>query len=216
MTIFQKLSWMMQMGIRDLCGEAAHPLESAHKSISPASLDKLEKKIQKSKSAISATATHALGGVGVTPAKVLCVLDMPSATEDRTGVALSGSEGELLKKMLGAIGLDISRQTHVAYLSPWRSPGARVLTNIETKEGLNLLNERIQLVSPKVILLFGMPVAKALLNIPLGQARSKIHTYKEIPCFTTFAPSFLLKNGDYKKGAWEDLKKVHSYLKEEK
>ena len=88
------------MGIRYLCEEQAHPLEKKQTKHSTTSLSELDKKIQKSKSALSATAMHALGGSGTVPAEVMCILESPSATEDRTGEALSGPEGELLKKML--------------------------------------------------------------------------------------------------------------------
>ncbi|MGN0919223.1 MAG: uracil-DNA glycosylase [Alphaproteobacteria bacterium] len=214
MTLFQKLSWMQQMGIRVLCGEKPHAWGGSKPVQTKTSIPALEKKVQTSKSALSATATHPIGGVGVIPAKVLCILEMPSANEDRTGVALSGPEGELLKKMLSAIGLDTAQQTHVAYLSPWRSPGARVLTTVETQEGLNLLKQRIQAVRPQVLLLFGMPVVRAFLNLPLGQARGKRHTYQGRPVFATFAPNFLMKNDAYKRQAWADLKKLDAFLKE--
>ena len=215
MHIFQKLSWLQQMGIRVLCGEQAHPLENSKKaSIKVRSLQELDKHLSNSKSSLSATATHPLGGFGTVPAKVMCILESPSADEDRTGVALSGKEGELLKKMLSAIGLDTGTQTYVAYLSPWRAPGARALTAVETREGATLLNERIKAVHPQVLLLFGMPVVKALLNLPLGQARSKRGDYHGIPVFATFAPNFLIKNPDYRRGAWEDLKKLQAFLKD--
>ena len=119
-----------------------------------------------------------------------------------------------MKKMLSAIDLDVNVQTYVAYLSPWRAPGARILTAFEIQEGLTLLKERIQIVQPKVLLLMGMPVAKALLNAPLGEARSKKHDFQGIPTFTTFAPGFLLKNEAYKKSAWSDLKKFQAFIKE--
>ena len=212
MTVFQKLSWMHQMGIRCLCGEQAHPLEKKIPLSEKHSLADLDKRLVSSKSSLSATATHPLGGYGVNPATLMCILESPSAEEDRTGVPLSGSEGDLLKKMLSAIGLDTNIQTYVGYLSPWRAPGARTLTSLETQEGLNLLNERIRAVQPKVLFLLGAPVAQAILHLPLGQARAKVKEYMELPVFTTFAPGFLLKNPTYKKGAWEDLKKLQAFL----
>lgn len=214
MNIFQKLSWLEQMGVRVLCGETPHLLESKKKIPPKArSLQELDKHLSNSKSSLSTTATHPLGGFGVVPCEVMCILESPSADEDRTGIALAGKEGELLKKMLAAIGLDTNKQTYVAYLSPWRAPGSRTLTNLEIKEGLELLNERIKTIQPKVLLLFGMPVTKALLNLPLGQARSKRADYHGISSFSTFAPNFLLKNPDYRRGAWEDLKKLQAFLK---
>ena len=207
---------MVQMGIRDLCDEQPHPFVK-RTEIPPrkkGSLQDLDNLLKTSKSSLSSTATHPIGGVGVVPATVMCILESPSSMEDRTGEALTGPEGELLKKMLSAIDLDINTQTYVGYLSPWRAPGARILTAFEIQEGLTLLKERIQIVQPKVLLLMGMPVAKALLNVPLGEARSKKHDFQGIPVFTTFAPSFLLKNEAYKKSAWSDLKKFQTFIKE--
>ena len=216
MTIFQKLSWMLQMGIHDLCGEEVHPLSknTPLKKMKNISLTDLDKELVTSKSSLSTTATHPLGGIGAVPSTVMCILESPSAHEDKTGIPLSGPEGELLKKMLSSIGLDINTQTYVGYLSPWRAPGARVLTPLEIKEGLGLLNKRIEAVHPKVLLVFGMSVTKALLDIPIGQARAKQHTYLNYPIFATFAPNFLLKSPSYKKQAWEDLKKFQTFLKE--
>ena len=216
MTILQKLSWMQQMGIRVLCGEKSHAWYKPEAAPVKRTLPVLDKKLTESKSALSATATHPIAGVGVVPAKVMCVLEMPSASEDRTGQALCGAEGELLQKMLSAIGLDIRTQTYVAYLSPWRSPGARVLTALETQEGLDLLKQRIQTIEPQNLLLYGASVVRALLGVPLGGARSKVHTYQGIPAFATFSPNFLIKNTDYKKQAWSDLKKLDAHLKEDK
>ena len=214
MTIFQKLSWLIQMGVYHLCDEQVHSLTQKEQK-KPLSLEALNKELSSSKSSLSSTATHAIGGVGTIPAHVLCILESPSADEDRSGVALSGTEGELLKKMLNSVGLDINQQTHVAYLSPWRAPGARTLTNLEIKEGISLLKKRIAVVQPKIILAFGMPVIKALTNSTLGQIRSSKSTnYEGIPFCGTFAPSFLIKNPSYKKQAWTDLQNFQARLTE--
>ena len=206
MTIFQKLSWLVQMGVHHLCDEEAHPLVEESFSVSD------NKKLSSIKSSLSATATHALEGVAAVPAKVVCVLEMPSASEDRTGVVLSGPEGELLEKMLKAIQLDVHQQAYVTYLSPWRSPGARVLTNIEINEGMELLKDRLKKLCPQVIIAFGMPVVRAMTGMTLGQVRTKKADYKGIPLFATFPPAFLIKNPDYKRQAWADLQKVQSFL----
>ena len=213
MNIFQKLSWMRQMGIRILCDEVPHPLSMRGvSSKTPVNLENLDKALSASKSGLSATATHPLGGIGVVPATVMCVLEAPSANEDRTGIPLSGPEGDLLKKMLNAICLDVQKQTYITYLSPWRPPGARLLTTVETQEGFSILQKRIQVVKPKVLLCFGMPVTRALTGATLGQIRNKHGEYQGIPVFATFAPSFLIKNENYKKQAWADLKEFRTFL----
>lgn len=216
MNIFQKLSWMSQMGIRNLCEETPHSLSDIHTSKKASiCLDDLDKSLMTSKSGLSATATHPFGGTGIIPAKVMCILEAPSAAEDRTGIPLSGPEGDLLKKMLAAIQLDVQTQTYVTYLSPWRPPGARLLTSTETQEGLTLLQKRIQVVNPKILLVFGMSVTRALTGATLGQIRNKHSEYNGIPLFATFAPNFLIKNENFKKQAWADLKTFHAFFEKE-
>lgn len=193
MTIFQKLFWFKQIGVDTFCSEEKLvPLNSDKKIVS--------------KSALSKTATHTLEGMGVVGAKVLCVLNAPNAEEDRTGICLSGPEGEMTKKMLSSIGLDLEKNTYLTYLSPWRPPGNRLLTALEIKEGLALLNQKIQQVHPTYLLFLG---ADTLRNILAGKTLSALRsghaTYLDYPVYATFSAAALMKNPTHKRQAWEDL-----------
>ena len=207
MTPFQKLFWLFQMGMHTFCGEKPQKHEKKKKT-STMSLPQLEDKIQNFDIPLSKTALHPMGGIGALSPKVMCVLEAPSSQEDKTGQYLSGPEGELAKKMFTSIGLDLQKNLYLTYLSPWRPPGNRMLTNVEINQCREFLNQRIELIQPQFLLLLGVPVMKALLDgKTLSQVRLGHEKYIDIPTFGTFAPSWVMKNSDYRRPVWEDLKK---------
>ncbi len=209
MTVFQKLFWLTQMGIDCICKNQKRqfliPEKNQPQSISPS--------LQSRQSALSKTATHTLLGTGIKPAVVLCVLNAPSAEEDKTGLALSGSEGEMTKKMLASIGLNLEKNTYLTYLSPWRPPGNRLLTNVEIREGKELLQKCIQQVQPTYLLLLGSETVRALMDgKTLSMIRSGHYTYAQYPVYATFSAAALIKNPQHRRQAWEDLKKIQTHL----
>ena len=212
MTPFQKIFWLFQMGIHTFCGEIPKNQIKSQK-IKSGSLQQLESKLQNLEMALSKTAFHPMGGTGILSPKVMCVLEAPSSQEDKTGQYLSGEEGELTQKILSSIGLDLQKNTYLTYLSPWRPPGNRMLTNNEISQCQKLLNQRIELVQPQFLLLLGVPVIRALLSgKTLSQVRLGREKYMDIPTFGTFAPSWLIKNPDYRRAVWEDLKKFKQVI----
>ena len=212
MTPFQKLFWLFQMGVSSFCGEKVQN-KAQNRTVDADTLQKLDLKLGQSDMALSKTALHPMGGIGCLSPKVMCVLEAPSAQEDKTGKYLSGPEGELAKKMLSSIGLDLQQNTYLTYLSPWRPPGNRILTSVEINQCQKLLNQRIELVHPQFLVLLGVPVMKALLDgKALSQVRLGHEKYMSIPTFGTFSPSWLMKNSDYRRPAWEDLKKFKQML----
>lgn len=212
MTPFQKLFWLFQMGVNTFCGEKVQNKVQVKQS-DVASLQKLDHDLQQFDMALAKTALHPMGGIGCLNPKVMCVLEAPSAQEDKTGEYLSGSEGELVKKILSSIGLNLQENTYLTYLSPWRPPGNRMLTNTEINQCQKLLNQRIESVQPQFLLFLGVPVIKALLaGKTLSQVRLGREKYMNIPTFGTFAPAWLMKNPDYRRPVWEDLKKFKQML----
>ncbi len=168
---------------------------------------------------LSKTAAHLLSGIGVLNPRVLCLIDAPRATDDKNGSLLQDESGQLLIKMLKAIGLDYTQETYIAPLAPWRTPGDRPLTDTEMEQCLPFLKRRIELLNPNTLILFGSVLSGALLGIKsISKAREKAIDYTSeqmshsIKAFSTFSPVFLLKNPAQKKKAWEDLKKIQQYL----
>ena len=203
MTIFQKLFWLTQMGIESFCSEVKHiPMTKVETPVASPT-----KSLTSSRSALSKTAAHTLQGMGVVPAKVLCILNAPNAEEDKTGVCLSGPEGEMTKKMLASIDLDVEKNTYITYLSPWRPPGNRLLTPLEIKEGLEILDKRIAQVKPTYLFVFGAETLRAMIRgKTLSSLRSSHSTYNDYPVYATFSASDLIKNPNHRRQAWEDLK----------
>lgn len=213
MTPFQKLFWLFQMGISTFSDEKPQNYLKKTATKSLGTLADLDALLLNEKNTLSKTAMHTLCGTGVTKARIMCVLESPSATEDRTGIYLSGEEGELTQKILSSIGLDLQKNTYLTYLSPWRPPGNRLLTATEIDLCQKYLDKRIQILQPDFILILGVPVIRALLNgHTLSQVRQGREKYMQIPTFGTFAPAWLMKNPTYRRQVWEDLKKFKTMI----
>jgi DNA polymerase len=129
-----------------------------------------------------------------------------------------GKAGQLLDKMLAAIGL--SRQTNcfIANVVKCRPPGNRDPWPEETQACGNFLTRQVQLLRPQLILCVGKVSAQALLKNQdtIGSMRGKFFDYQiggvAIPLIATYHPSALLHNEEYKRPAWEDLKMLRTRL----
>ena len=159
------------------------------------------------------TAAHTLHGRGTLPAHVLCIGDVPDSIDDKQDQIFAGESGKLLDKMLSALGLSLDQNTYATLLIPWRPPGNRQPTDLETALCLPFLKREIALIRPQYILLFGALPARVLLQIgSLPKARSAWHDYQGIPTLATFSPTTLLKKPEYRRPTWEDLKRLKERL----
>ena len=163
--------------------------------------------------ALRKTATHTLLGQGKPSPAVMCIICMPNAESDKTGISFSGESGALLNRMLKAIGLNQQTDTYCAYLSPWRAPGNRKLTDAEIAIVKPFLDKEIELVHPKTLLLFGTELSKALLHIDtVSKARHIWHTYQNIPTRVSLSLD-AIKTTTQRQQAWEDLQEIQKKLK---
>jgi DNA polymerase len=154
---------------------------------------------------------RAITGKGATGVKLLIVTDAPSAEDDRSGLPMGGEPGQLLDKMLGAIGL--SRDA--VYLSLLTRCPAQDPADKEAVDAcLPFLLKEIMLVAPKVICAMGPLAAQKLLHTskPLSQLRGRFHDFQGIPLIPTFSPEFLLKNPEMKKATWLDLQMIQKKI----
>ncbi len=230
MDIQKKLYWLMGAGITCFCGEKRHCLEdiqppSQEQEATPATtqahtfathattLESLNtEKENFNLSALKKTATHTILGKGPIKPKLMCLLEMPDGTSDRSGDAWTGAQAEQLKKMMTAIHLDITQDVYLTYLSPWRTPGNRVLTEAERALFLPFLVQEIRLVQPQSALLFGAVLSQTLLKInTLTKARGTWHSLENIPTRVTLALS-TLKTTPLRQQAWMDLQEVEKLL----
>ena len=154
---------------------------------------------------------RAITGKGATGVKLLIITDAPSAEDDLSGLPMGGEPGQLLDKMLGAIGLN----RDAVYLSLLTRCPAQDSADKEAVDAcLPFLLKEIMLVAPKVICAMGPLAAQTLLHTskPLSQLRGRFHDFQGIPLIPTFSPEFLLKNPEMKKATWLDLQMIQKKI----
>ena len=165
--------------------------------------------------ALKKTAAHTLNGHGADQPQVLCYVEAPDTADDKAGRLMSGAAGELLDKMLAAIGLNLNQNAYVSSLIPWRPPGNRKPSEAEHALCKPFWEREIALLKPKVIILLGANVSGAVLGVSaLSKARGVWHDFQGIPVRVSIAPATLIKFPAQKKQAWEDLQQVQKKLGE--
>jgi uracil-DNA glycosylase len=168
---------------------------------------------------LKATATQLVFADGNPEADIMFVGEAPGADEDRVGRPFVGRAGQLLDKMLAAIGLDRT-QVYIANVVPWRPPGNRTPTPLETGACLPFTRRQIELVAPKILICLGAPSMQTLLDIKEGIMRSRgrwVHYDRGgtiIPAMAMLHPAYLLRQPSHKKFAWQDLRELAKKMRE--
>ena len=164
------------------------------------------------------TATQLVFADGVPGSRVMFVGEAPGAEEDRLGRPFVGRAGQLLDRMLGAIGLDRG-QVYVANVVPWRPPGNRTPTPQETQVCLPFMERQIELADPEILVCLGASALRTLLGVETGikRARGSWFAYRrgsgrEVRAFATYHPAYLLRQPAEKRLAWADLRALASAL----
>jgi DNA polymerase len=163
---------------------------------------------------LHATRTQGVLGVGPKRADWLVIGEAPGAEEDRRCEPFVGQAGQLLDRMLQAIGLDRRTNVYIANVLKSRPPGNRDPKPEEVAACLPYLVEQIALLRPKIMLAVGRIAAQNLLgtDAPLGRLRGRVHRFGELntPLVVTYHPAYLLRTPGDKRKAWEDLKFARS------
>jgi len=164
------------------------------------------------------TATQLVFADGVAGSGVMLVGEAPGADEDRIGRPFVGRAGQLLDRMLGAIGLDRSR-VYIANVVPWRPPGNRTPTLQETQACLPFIRRQIELAAPDILVCMGASSAQTLLGVKEGitRARGKWFAYRfedghEIRALAMLHPAYLLRQPGQKRAAWADMRALAKAL----
>ncbi|HAE23592.1 MAG TPA: uracil-DNA glycosylase [Spirochaetaceae bacterium] len=158
--------------------------------------------------------SRAVSGEGAERPLVLVIGEGPGAEEDRTGRPFVGPAGQLLDKMLAAIGLSRSANTYIANIVKCRPPMNRDPAPDEQAACMAYLDRQIALLRPRAILAAGRIPAQALLSTKegIGKLRGKLWDYRGVPLVASYHPSALLRNEELKRPAWEDLKLLKTAL----
>jgi len=160
--------------------------------------------------------TNAVPGEGILQPLVLVIGEGPGEDEDRQGRPFVGRAGQLLDKMLDSIGLSRKTNCFIANVVKCRPPFNRDPYPEETAACSHFLQRQIALLKPKFILIVGRIAAQSLLQTTesIGKIRGKFKEISvgdmKIPLIATYHPAALLRNEEYKRPAWEDLKLLHS------
>ncbi len=157
---------------------------------------------------------------GAPSARVMIIGEAPGRDEDLAGKPFVGRAGQLLDKMLGAIGLG-EADVHITNIVYWRPPGNRTPTPQEAQLCRPFLERQIELVGPDVLVLLGGAAAKEILGVADGimRLRGKWREIeiggRKIKTIATLHPAYLLRTPAAKRNAWRDLLAVQAALKGE-
>jgi DNA polymerase len=164
---------------------------------------------------------HALGrkqivyGVGNPNADLMFVGEAPGADEDIQGEPFVGRAGQLLTKIIEAIGLTRA-DVYIANVIKCRPPGNRNPEPDEVEQCEPFLFKQIDTIKPKVIVALGKFAAQSLLRTtdPITRLRGREYTYRDAILMPTYHPAYLLRTPSAKRDVWEDMKRVRALLAE--
>ena len=165
---------------------------------------------------------HALGrrqivyGVGNPQADLMFVGEAPGADEDVQGEPFVGRAGQLLTKIIEAIGLR-REDVYIANVIKCRPPGNRNPEPDEVEQCEPFLFRQIDTIKPKVIVALGKFAAQSLLRTaePITRIRGREFAYRDAILIPTYHPAYLLRTPSAKRDVWEDMKRVRAILKGE-
>jgi uracil-DNA glycosylase len=166
------------------------------------------------------TATQLVFSDGAPGAPVMLVGEAPGGDEDRIGKPFVGRAGQLLDRMLAAIGLDRTG-VYIANVVPWRPPGNRTPTLQETAICLPFIRRQIELANPRILVCLGNSSAQTLLGLKDGITRTCGQRYdypisegRVIKAMPMLHPAYLLRQPAQKRLAWRDLQKLEAMMRE--
>jgi DNA polymerase len=153
--------------------------------------------------------TNVVFGVGHPRAELMFIGEAPGADEDAQGEPFVGRAGQLLTKIIQAMGL-ARHEVYIANVLKCRPPNNRVPEPVEVANCLPYLIEQIELIQPKAMVALGATAMKALLDVQLGitKMRGTWYRFRGIPIMPTFHPAYLLRNPAAKREVWQDMQAV--------
>jgi uracil-DNA glycosylase family 4 len=153
-------------------------------------------------------------GSGDPDADLMFIGEGPGAEEDRQGLPFVGRAGELLTRIVEAIGMTRD-QVYIANIVKCRPPGNRDPQPDEVAACRSYLERQISLVRPRLIVALGRIAAQTLLgnDLPIGRMRGQWFDVLGVPTMVTYHPAALLRNPALKRPTWEDMQQVRDRLR---
>ena len=158
--------------------------------------------------------THTVPGEGDPEATLMLIGEGPGEQEDLTGRPFVGPAGQLLDRILAAVGLS-REQVYICNVVKCRPPHNRIPEADECQACMPYLRQQVALVRPKVILLLGATAAKAVLGPDIRTTRDRgvWHLSRGVWILPTFHPSALLRDATKKRPVWEDMQAVREKMR---
>ena len=164
------------------------------------------------------TAKNTCFADGTPHSKLMLVGEAPGREEDLQGIPFVGRSGMLLNRILEAIGLK-REDVYIANTIPWRPPGNRTPTPMETELCRPFIERQIELSAPEILVALGGPAMQVLTGVKNGIIRTRgqwlshhLENGKTIPVMPTFHPAYLLRTPSQKKLAWADFLEIRNAL----
>ncbi len=212
-----ELEFFRDLGVQDLFVESA--ASTAAPALVPGSMPDLPSLARFlagcPRCKLSRSRTNIVFGQGSPKARLMFVGEAPGRDEDEQGLAFVGRAGQLLTKIIEAIGMK-REDVFIANVLKCRPPNNRNPEPDEVASCRPFLEEQIRLISPRVIVTLGTFAAQALLQTdePIGRMRGRWRETRGVKVMPTFHPAFLLRSPERKKDVWEDMKLVRDLLAE--
>ena len=211
-SVKQHLDGLKLWGVRELPMSQRRTPEHAK----AAALRRLNQQVKAcTRCSLYRTRTHHVLGEGNPEAKLVFVGEAPGREEDLQGKPFVGAAGQLLTKMIEAMGLR-REDVYICNVLKDRPPGNRIPLPEEVEACLPFLIQQLEILHPNVICTLGAVAAKALLgpHVSIMQVRGHLSSYQQIPLIPTLHPAYLLRNPPAKRLVWQDLKKVKRILEQ--
>lgn len=163
------------------------------------------------------TAKNLVFADGTPGARIMLIGDVPGREEDEQGKPFVGRSGQLLDRMLKAVGLDRG-SVYIANVVPWRPPGNRTPTPHETEICKPFIHRQIELANPEIVVFLGAAATKTLLGEQdsIRKVRGRWMHYdlggRAVPCLATYDPEYLLKSPLEKRLSWRDFLSLRDKL----
>lgn len=186
------------------------PVQLARKEL----LDELMREARECRRcALARTRTNLVFGAGSPEAELMFIGEAPGYHEDMQGIPFVGRAGQLLTRIIQAIGLR-REDVYIANILKCRPPQNRNPSAEETINCYPFLARQIEIIGPKVIVALGGVAGKKLLktDLPTGRLRGQFRDFRGTRLIVTYHPAYLLRNPADKSKTWEDMKKVRNYL----
>jgi len=155
---------------------------------------------------LSKTRTQTVFGEGNSRARLVFIGEGPGYEEDQQGRPFVGAAGQLLTKIIQAMGLT-REDVYIGNIIKCRPPGNRNPAPDEIAACLPYLERQLEAIQPEYICALGAVATQTLLNTdaPISRLRGRLHSYGKISLMPTFHPAYLLRNPDKKRDVWEDM-----------